>query len=326
MFSVLRKVLKLTVPVALIALLASPSLAQLSLRRALDYDGDNRADFSVFRPSTGTWYIQQSTAGFTSAFFGDTNTDFPCPGDYDGDGRGDVCVWRDTNGFFYFIRSSNNTIGAQQWGTAGDEPVSRQWDGDAGGRTDFAVVRRSNNQLFWYVLTNPATGAGQVLSTQWGASGDFVIPGDYDGDGRFDYAVQRPTSTAPNTPSNVFILKSGGGFDLLTYGFGTDFFVPGDYDGDSKTDLAVVRETGSSLIWYIRNSNNNPNGNVTAVSFGATGTDFTVQNDYDGDGRTDVAVWRETNSTFYILGSQSGFRSFPWGISADFPIASYDTH
>lgn len=323
MFSALRKVLKLTVPVALISLLALPSSAQLSLRRALDYDGDNKADFAVLRASDNVWYIQQSNQGYKTAFFGDSNSDYPCPGDYDGDGKGDVCVWRDTNGTFYWIRSSNGTIGVQQWGAVGDEPVARQWDSDAQGRTDFAVVRRSNGQLFWYTLTNPASGGGTVISTQWGSQGDFPIPGDYDGDGRFDQAVQRPTSTAPNTPSNVFILKSGGGSDLLAYGFGSDFFVPGDYDNDGKTDLAVVRETGSSLIWYIRNSQT---GVISGINFGIVGTDFAVQNDYDGDGKTDVAVWRESNATFYVLGSQAGFRSFQWGIAADFPIASYDTH
>jgi hypothetical protein len=41
-----------------------------------DYDGDGKTDFAVFRD--GTWYLQQSTAGFTGIVFG-AATDTPTP-------------------------------------------------------------------------------------------------------------------------------------------------------------------------------------------------------------------------------------------------------
>ncbi len=37
---------------------------------AADYDGDGRADIAVFRPSTGIWYLLQSTSGFTGVQWG----------------------------------------------------------------------------------------------------------------------------------------------------------------------------------------------------------------------------------------------------------------
>lgn len=323
MSSLLRKILKASVPVALIFMLTSVSFGQLSLRRAMDYDGDNKADFAVFRISNSTWYIQRSTQGFTASQFGVANTDTPCPGDYDGDNRGDICVWRDTDGTFYYLRSTNGTLGVQQWGITGDEPMARQWNNNDN-RTDFAVVRRSNNQMFWYILDS-MTGA--VTAVQFGLAGDYPIPGDYDGDNKFDYAVQRPTSSTPGTPANVYISKSTGGVDSLQYGFGNDFFAPGDYTGDGKTDLVAVREVGAApntaLVWYIRDT---ATGNVTGFQFGNAITDFIAQNDYDGDGRTDVAVWRDTNGSFYVQGSTAGFSSFAFGASNDFPIANYDTH
>ena len=323
MFTVLRKAFQAGVPLALLLLLAAPSFAQLSLRRALDYDGDGKADFSVYRPANNVWYNRlSSTGGFTATQFGVATTDVPCPGDYDGDGKGDICVYRDTDGTFYYLRSSNGTLGVQQFGISGDEPVARQWDNDAAGRTDFAVVRRFNNQLVWYFLTNPATGAGTFSSVQFGASSDYAIPGDYDGDGKFDYAVQRaPSMTAPAT---LYLSKSSNGtVQTIQYGIGSDFFAPGDYDGDGKTDICVVRDSGTYLTWYILKSSTNT---TSTVLFGSPATDFITQADYDGDGKTDIAVWRDSTGIFYSQGSAGGFQTVAFGTSGDFPIPSYDTH
>src|SRR4029077_7336142 len=54
----------------------------------VDFDGDARADVTVFRPSTGAWLSRTSSTGYgssTSVSWG-LSTDVPVPGDYDGDG------------------------------------------------------------------------------------------------------------------------------------------------------------------------------------------------------------------------------------------------
>jgi hypothetical protein len=106
----------------------------------IDFDGDGRTDYAVFRGSAATWFIYRSSNGsYYTVPFG-LATDVLTPGDYDGDGRTDVAVWRGSNGTFYVQRSSDGGVTYFQWGLSGDKPVARDYDGD--GKTDFAVARQ----------------------------------------------------------------------------------------------------------------------------------------------------------------------------------------
>jgi hypothetical protein len=140
-------------------------------------------------------------------------------------------------------------------------------------------------------------------------------------------AIQRPGAT--NTSQAFFYIfrSSEGGLTTVPWGFSNDIVVPGDYDGDGKADVAIVREGStpdSNLVWYILNSSDQ---SPTIVSFGLTGSDLTTQNDYDGDGKTDIAIWRDPTGTFYVRrSSDTGLSTFQWGSPSDFPVAGYDTH
>src|SRR5690606_9340183 len=71
-----------------------------------DFDGDRKADVSVFRAATGVWYVANSGVGGFSVFQFGLDGDQPVPADYDGDGKTDSAVYR--NGLWYRLKSLDN--------------------------------------------------------------------------------------------------------------------------------------------------------------------------------------------------------------------------
>jgi hypothetical protein len=134
-----------------------------ALGEQVDYFGEGKADFTVWRPSTGTFYsVDAAGKGLTKQW--GASTDIPVIGDYDGDGKTDVTVWRPSNGVWYIVQSSNNQVVERQWGVPGDVPVPGDYDGD--GKTDIAVWRPSNG--VWYITQS---SNNQVVERQWGCAG-----------------------------------------------------------------------------------------------------------------------------------------------------------
>ena len=280
-----------------------------------DFDGDRKTDITIYRPSTGTWYILNSSTGFTggAGYAWGVSTDVPVPGDYDGDGRTDVAVYRPSSGHWFILKSSTNYAASAtyQWGTSGDIAVPGDYDGDR--KTDLAIYRPSTGT--WYVLTS-SSGFTAGVGYAWGASTDVPLPADYDGDGKADITVYRPSS------GHWFVLKSSTNYTTpATYQWGTagDVAVPGDYDGDSKTDLAIYRPSVGT--WYILTSST---GFTSGVGYAwGVSTDVPVPGDYDGDGKTDVAVYRPSSAHWFILKSSTNFTTqdtFQWGTTGDVPI------
>jgi FG-GAP-like repeat len=135
-----------------------------------DFDGDGVTDFSVFRPSTGSWFVLYSGSNtFNATNFGQSG-DIPVDGDFDGDSRTDLMVFRPSVGTWFMLKSSNGAFSAVQFGQAGDQPVPGDYDKD--GKTDMAVFRPSAGQWFYLRSTD-----GSFQSFQWGQNGDIPIPG-----------------------------------------------------------------------------------------------------------------------------------------------------
>jgi pectin methylesterase-like acyl-CoA thioesterase len=133
---------------------------------------------------------------------------------------------------------------------------------------------------------------------------------DFDGDGRTDIAVFRPSDSV------WYLNRSTLGFGSVQFGISTDRIVPADYDGDRKTDIAVYRDG----VWYVLQS---ASGEVFVSQFGLAG-DVPQPGDYDGDGRAELAVFRQGIwYTYNIVTGQTSVVQF--GIAEDKPVAGdYD--
>ncbi|HMS43545.1 MAG TPA: VCBS repeat-containing protein, partial [Pyrinomonadaceae bacterium] len=148
---------------------------------------------------------------------------------------------------------------------------------------------------------------GNITSIPWGTSGDKPVASDFDGDGKTDAAVFRPSN-------GVWYVRrsSDGQLSANAFGLANDKFVPADYDADGKTDLAVFRDG----IWYVLRSSQG----FTAFQFGIA-NDVPAPADFDGDGKTDAAIYR--NGVWWILKSQTGAaEAIAFGLGSDNPIPS----
>jgi hypothetical protein len=266
----------------------APTTLPPPLRKMFDFDGDGKADISVFRPTDGIWYLNRSAQGLSATQFG-VSTDKITPADYDGDGKTDIAVFRD--GTWYLLRSTAG-FAAVQFGLGGDIPVPADYTGD--GQAELAVYRGGN----WFTLN---LQNNQSNTVQFGLPTDKPVTADYDGDARADYAVYRD--------GVWYLLQSTQGFAAIQFGLSTDKLVPADYDNDGKTDFAVYRDG----TWYLQRSLLG----FTEFQFGIA-SDIPAPADYNGDGAADAAVFRD--GTWYLRQSGSGISTLQFGSPNDLPV------
>lgn len=300
------------------------------VQHVVDFNGDGMTDFSVIRDLDATpdgrlrWFVALNGPNTIFARDFGLATDTQTPVDFDGDNKTDIAVWRPgPSAFFYILQSSTNTVRSVQFGQEGDDPtVVGDYDGD--GKADLAVYRdgiSTGDKSMWFFLGSLNNPNNNISYVGWGQSGDFPAPGDYDGDGKNDFCIQRAVGG-----QGVFWLRTAAGaISAKQFGAPTDTIVPGDYDGDGRTDIATIRGVGSGMRWQWLASSN---GTVNYSTFGLFASDIPVQGDYDGDRVTDIAVWRPGSpSVFWVRRSKTNtVVAYGFGNPDDIATAGFNTH
>jgi hypothetical protein len=196
--------------------------------------------------------------------------------------------------------------------TSGVKIVTGDFNGN--GTTDIALVRQ---EAGWGTIPVAfAVGGGSWTITnqgvgsfaQWAAtSGVKIITGDFDGNGRTDIALIRQSPGWGTIP--VAFSAGSGNWTITNQGVGNFAqwaatsgveVITGDFDGNGRTDIALVRREGGwgsipvafasgGGNWFITNE-----GVGAFASWAATSGVRIVTGDFNGNGRTDIALIRQT--------------------------------
>ncbi|HVE55979.1 MAG TPA: BACON domain-containing carbohydrate-binding protein, partial [Pyrinomonadaceae bacterium] len=214
-------------------------------------------------------------------------------------------------GLTYFINQASGCTYQLSHFSAGYPASGTNFDGvsiTAGSGCVWTATSNAN----WISITSGGSGTGSG-STTWSvaantgaarqgtltvAGSTFTInqaaaprraPFDFDGDGKTDISIFRPSV------GEWWYLRSSDSTNRAAqFGASTDKLTPGDFTGDSKTDIAFWRP--STGYWFVLRSED---GSFFSFPFGTNG-DIPAPADYDGDGKTDAAVFRPSDSTWYI--------------------------
>jgi PKD repeat protein len=175
------------------------------------------------------------------------------------------------------------------------------------------VVRASHD---WFLDYNGnGTWDGNVTDRQYalGKAGDIPVVGDWNGNGKTEIGVFRDNHTW-NVDYNGNGVWDGiaGGDRIYITGKPGDVPVPGDWNGDKITEMAVFR---GNHTWYIDYNGNgvwdSPAGGDRIYITGKPG-DVPVPGDWNGDGVTEMAVFRGSH-TWYIDYNGNGVWDSPVG-------------
>jgi len=202
-----------------------------------DWTGTGHAKVGIYRPSSGTWWLDANgdgvlDAGDVTTQFGGIAGDIPVVGDWSGTGTSKIGIFRqgffwilDTNGDFVF---DNGDAAFAFGGIAGDKPVVGDWTGN--GIAKVGLVREyapggvpQGNPFYWVLDAQNNHTSGFITFPYGGLAGDVFVTGDWNATGTAKPAVYRSGSWIESLSTaytyDTFYQYGGAAGDVPLVGF-----------------------------------------------------------------------------------------------------------